>query len=237
MSVRIGILKPGSTYPDMILRFGDYDAWFRRSLGDDVECVVIEPGAGLPHPEAADGWIVTGARDSVARPGPGTPPLLDWIRDLARREVPLLGVCYGHQAVCEALGGRIEKHPGGWELGTTEVELTAAGREDPLFAGLPGRFRVQTTHEDYAALLPPDATLLAVNAHTEAQAIAIGPTVRGVQFHPEVTEEIARDFVDRRRHLVAREPAVEASPHAANVLANFVESFVRKRRVGVAGAG
>ena len=237
MSARIGILKPGSTFADMILRFGDYDAWFRRALGDDVECVVHEPGTRLPDPESAEGWIVTGARDSVTSPGPGTGSLLDWIRDVARREVPLLGVCYGHQVVCEALGGRIERHPGGWEIGTTEVELTAAGREDPLFAGLPDRFRVQTTHEDYAALLPPDATLLAVNPHTEAQAIAVGPTVRGVQFHPEVTEEIARDFVDRRRHLVAAEPAVEASPHAAGILANFVDGFVRKRRAGVAGSG
>jgi GMP synthase (glutamine-hydrolysing) len=238
VSVRLGILKPGSTYAEMILRFGDYDAWFRRALGEDIEIAVHGLGTGeLPQPDRADGWIVTGARDSVTRPGPTTGPLLDWIRDVARRETPLLGVCYGHQAICEALGGRVERHPGGWELGTTEVELTAAGRGDPLFAGFPPRFRVQTTHEDYAALLPPDATLLAVNPHTEAQAIAIGSTVRGVQFHPEVTEEIARDFVDRRRHLVVREPKVGASPHAADVLANFVESFVRKRRAGVAGAG
>ena len=228
MSARIGILKPGSTYADMIVRFGDYDAWFRRALGGDVETLVYEPGS-LPDPGGADGWIVTGARDSVTSPGPETEALLAWIREVARREIPLLGVCFGHQAICAALGGRVERHPGGWELGTTDVELTTAGREDPLFRGFPDRFRVQTTHEDYAALLPPDATLLAVNPHTEAPAIAVGPTVRGVQFHPEVTQEIARDFVDRRKHLVEREPPVEPTPHAAGILANFVEGFVRAR--------
>jgi GMP synthase (glutamine-hydrolysing) len=237
MTARIGIVKPGSTFADMILRFGDYDAWFARALGSDVDCRVYETaGSDLPDPDAADGWIVTGARGSVVRPEAGTVPLLAWIREVAARDAPLLGVCYGHQAICAALGGRVERHPGGWEIGTTEVELTSAGREDPLFAGLPERFRVHTTHEDYVALLPPDATLLAVNPHTEVQAIALGPHVRGVQFHPEVTEEIAHDFVARRRHLLAREPEVNTAPHAGRILTNFVDAFVRPRGARLAGA-
>ena len=236
MKPRIGIVKPGSTYAEMILRFGDYDAWFARALGSEVACRVHEADGELPDPDEADGWIVTGARGSVAQPDPWTERLFDWIREVARRDSPLLGVCYGHQAICEALGGRVERHPCGWEIGTTEVELTKAGREDPLFAGFPERFRVQTTHEDYVALLPPDATLLAVNPHTEVQAIALGPWVRGVQFHPEVTEEIARDFVARRRHLLERDPEVETAPHAARILTNFVEAFVLRRRARLAEA-
>ncbi|MFN2384390.1 MAG: gamma-glutamyl-gamma-aminobutyrate hydrolase family protein [Gemmatimonadota bacterium] len=251
MTPRVGIVKPGSTFPEMILRFGDYDAWFARALGGEVDCRVYElvapqegdsnagvrrAGADLPDPGEADGWIVTGARGSVAHPEAWTASLLEWIREVAARDVPLLGVCYGHQAICEALGGRVERHPGGWEIGTTEVELTSSGREDPLFAGLPERFRVQTTHEDYVALLPPDATLLAVNPHTEVQAVALGPWVRGVQFHPEVTEEIAHDFVARRRHLLERQPEVDASPEAGRILANFVEAFVRPRGKRFAGA-
>jgi GMP synthase (glutamine-hydrolysing) len=238
VTARIGILKPGSTFPEMILRFGDYDAWFQRALGGEVECRVWETGGAreLPDPGAADGWIVTGARGSVVDTEPETERVLDWIRAVARQDAPLLGVCYGHQAICQALGGRVERHPGGWEIGTTDVELTGAGREDPLFAGLPHRFRVQTTHEDYVALLPPDATLLAVNSHTEVQAIAVGPLVRGVQFHPEVTEEIARDFVARRRHLLDADPEVGSAPHAEGILANFVEAFVWPRRASVSGA-
>lgn len=237
MTARIGIVKPGSTFADMILRFGDYDAWFARALGGDVDCRVYDTTRGeLPDPDAADGWIVTGARGSLVGPEAGTVPLLDWIREVAAGDTPLLGVCYGHQAICQALGGRVERHPSGWEIGTTEVELTSAGREDPLFAGLPGRFRVHTTHEDYVALLPPDATLLAVNPHTEVQAIALGPHVRGVQFHPEVTEEIAHDFVARRRHLLARQPEVTTAPLARRILANFVDAFVRPRGARLAGA-
>lgn len=230
---RIGVVKPGSTYPEMIESFGDYDAWFARILEPlGVECVTYGPDSGtLPDRDAADGWIVTGARGSVHEGGPEVERLLEWIRSVVRGGVPFLGVCYGHQALCAALGGRVESHPGGWELGTTEVELTGAGVGDPLFAGFPKRFRVQTTHEDRVSLPPPDATLLATNPHTEIQSIAVGALVRGVQWHPEVTVEIAEDFAERRRHLLPSPARIEEAPWGERALSNFVEGFVRDRAV------
>ena len=64
MKPRIKIVKPGSCFAEMILRFGDYDAWFARSLGDGVVCRVYEAAAGrLPDPGDADAWILTGRRD------------------------------------------------------------------------------------------------------------------------------------------------------------------------------
>ncbi|MBW3660808.1 MAG: gamma-glutamyl-gamma-aminobutyrate hydrolase family protein [Gemmatimonadetes bacterium] len=226
---RIGVIKPGSTYPGMIERFGDYDAWFARVLGPlGADCVTRDLESGPPpDPESADGWIVTGARGSVHEESPVVARLLEWVRAVARAEVPLLGVCYGHQAICAALGGKVERHPGGWELGSAEVELTEAGERDPLFEGFPHRFLVQTTHEDRVALPPPDATLLATNPHTEIQAIGVGARLRGVQFHPEVTVEIAGDFAERRRHLLARPARIEEAPWGTRVLTNFVERFVR----------
>lgn len=233
---RIGVVKPGSTYAGMIETFGDYDAWFARALeAADVEWLVHDlDGGSMPDPRAADGWIVTGARGSVHEGGAAVERLLDWIRRVARAEVPFLGVCYGHQALCAALGGTVERHPGGWELGTTEVELTDSGRKDPLFAGFPARFLVHTTHEDRVALPPPDATLLATNPHTEIQSVAVGRAMRSVQFHPEVTVAIVGDFAERREHLLPAPPRIEEAPWGGRVLGNFVESFVRG---GVATSG
>ena len=228
---RIGIVKPGSTYAEMIEEFGDYDAWFARVLEPlGVECASWTAGPdSMPDPQRADGWIVTGARGSVHEEDEGVERLLEWIRSVVRAEAPFLGVCYGHQAVCAALGGTVERHPGGWELGTTEVGLTGAGRKDPLFEGFPDRFEVQTTHEDRVARMPPDATLLATNAHTEVQATALGAAIRSVQFHPEVTPEIAADFADRRRHLLPAPARIDEAPWGERVLSNFVENFVRRR--------
>lgn len=232
MSARIGILKPGSTYADMIVRFGDYDAWFAQALGGHgLQFVVRAWRPAAPPPlDAADGWIVTGARSSVVGDDPEAAGLLDWIGRAIADEAPLLGVCYGHQALAAAAGGRVVRHPQGWELGTVDVELTEAGREDRLFAGLPDRFRVQATHEDAVEAPGEGATVLAGNAHTRVQALAVGPAARGVQFHPEVTPPIERDFVDRRRHLVPDPPAVEEAPEAVRVLENWVEGFVLGRR-------
>ena len=113
---------------------------------------------------------------------------------------------------------QVERHPAGWELGTVEIELTDEGKSDPLFADVPGRFRVHTTHEDQVVAPPPGATVLARNDHSPFQALAVGDSVRTVQFHPEVDEPIARDFVDRRRHLVDRPPVVVAAWAAAAAL-------------------
>ncbi len=231
VSGSIGILKPGSTYAGMIERFGDYDAWFRRVLEPiGIDCRVFAlADTPPPDPDAVDGWIVTGARSSVVDDDPRVHDLLGWIRTLVERQKPLLGVCYGHQAIAAALGGRVELHPGGWELGTVEVELTDEGRDDPLFAGYPDRFQVQATHEDYVVELPPGGVSLASNAHTAIQALAVGESCRGIQFHAEVTADISRDFVARRAHLVNPTPVVSDAPLATRVLTNFVDRFVRIR--------
>ncbi len=224
----IGVIRPGSTFEGMIERHGDYDAWFARALAPTGVDVMVHDAVRHPPPpmDSADGWIVTGARASVVDLEPWAERLLEWLRQGVAAGAPILGVCYGHQALCAALGGRVERHAEGWEIGTTEVALTEAGRADPLFAGFPERFLVQTTHEDHVVEAPPGAEILAVNPHTPVQSVAIG-RARGVQFHPEVTEEISRDFVERRRHLVAVPATVAAAPLAGAVLANFVDGFVR----------
>lgn len=228
MTPTVGVVRPGSTFEGMIARHGDYDAWFARALEPTGVRLTVHDAVrhAPPDPAGADGWIVTGARSSVAAPEPWAERLLEWIRAVMDADRPLLGVCYGHQALCAALGARVERHPAGWEIGTTEVELTEAGGADPLFAGFPERFLVHTTHEDHVAECPPGATLLATNAHTPVQAIAAG-RARGVQFHPEVTEEISRDFAERRRHLLAAPARVAGAPLARAVLSNFVTAFLR----------
>lgn len=230
MTPTVGILKPGSTFADMIVRFGDYDAWFSHELESaGLRTRVHGPNGRLPDLAEADAWIVTGARSSVLDADETVERLLGWIREAVEREMPLLGVCYGHQAVAAALGGRVERHPAGWELGTVEVELTDEGRTDPLFEGFPTRFLVQTTHEDQVVALPPGAVLLARNDHSPYQALAVGGSCRTVQFHPEVGRAIAEDFVARRRHLLDRPAVVDDAPLAGRVLANFVRHFADGR--------
>jgi GMP synthase (glutamine-hydrolysing) len=160
--------------------------------------------------------------------------LADWLLGVARTR-PVLGVCFGHQLLARALGGRVERHGGGPEAGTFDVDLTEAGRADPLFAGLPPRLAVQEGHEDHVPEPPPGAVLLATNAHTPVQAFALGPRIRGVQFHPEFDAartrafiEADRDWLDRVRPGLADASlaSVRATREAPRVLANWVDGFV-----------
>jgi len=101
----------------------------------------------------------------------------------------------------------VVQNPRGREIGTVRVQLTEAGRKDPLFAAWAdgADVEVQATHVDAVDPLPPGATVLASNENTAAQAFRISETVAGVQFHPELWAEAMRDLILSRRDKLAAE--------------------------------
>jgi GMP synthase (glutamine-hydrolysing) len=232
---RVLVVQAGSADPAVRARFGDYPDWFARHLAPQVELRVVRPyEEPLPAALGFDGILVTGSPRSVLDREP-------WMADTggyllqAARDRPVLGVCFGHQLLADALGGRVERNPRGREAGTSEVELTEAGRRDPLFASLPDRFAAQQTHADHVPALPPAATLLATNAFSPVQAFGAGEVLRAVQFHPEMDEERSRWLnQNRQRALDEQAPggaravldSIRPSPFAARVLENWVRGFV-----------
>jgi GMP synthase (glutamine-hydrolysing) len=224
---RILVVQIGNTHPDVARVHGDYDAWFSCAFdGGPARCTVVRPHAGDPLPDtsAFGGLLITGSSSSVRDEAPWMMAVARHALAAAERGVAVLGVCFGHQLLGEALGGRVDVHPVGPERGTVEVALTPEGRDDPLFAGLPPTLVVHQTHQD-ALLRPPTApgvARLAGNAHTEWQAFAFG-RVRAVQFHPEMTDVRLAALLAAR----GREGRTRPSPHGASVLARWDEAFVR----------
>jgi GMP synthase (glutamine-hydrolysing) len=174
----------------------------------------------------------------MAAPEPWSLGLCEYVRGAVERGVPVLGVCFGHQLLAHAFGGRVHRHPRGREAGTVEVELTDAGVSDPLFAGVPRRLRVNTTHGDEVAVLPEGGMVLARNAWSAVQAFALGSLVRGVQFHPEYTGEVLRAYALAKRDFLEREAGTGAAdrvaatatdaPEARAIVGNFVRHFVHR---------
>jgi GMP synthase (glutamine-hydrolysing) len=225
------IIKCGSADRTVVARFGDYESWFIRALGGDPShFTVIAPykGEPLPDPTRYAAVIATGSPFSVTERRPWMASTGEYLVKAGEKQVPVLGVCFGHQLLAETLGAPIQKSPRGREFGAVEVELTAEGQRDPLFRGLPARFKVLETHEDEVPSLPTGATLLAGNLHSPIQAFSVGAWVRGVQFHPELWSDPARTTAETRR-IPVNTFSLEETPAGKTVLRNFNDHFVAPR--------
>jgi GMP synthase (glutamine-hydrolysing) len=115
------------------------------------------------------------------------------IREAVERGIPFLGICLGGQLLASALGGEVKQHTMA-EVGFYEVQLTASGRQDPLFEGLPGHEQVFHWHHD-AFELPPGAELLASNENTTNQAFRFGERAYGLQYHIELDESMLNTWL------------------------------------------
>lgn len=124
---------------------------------------------------------------SVTQDHPFNDPLTELVKRLCDADRPLFGACWGHQFAAQALGGAVITDHDRREVGTNTVELTAAGRADPLFAGLPPSFLAHMGHHDYTSKLPPGAVELATSQQCPNQAFRLdGKMVYGMQFHCEL---------------------------------------------------
>ena len=180
---------------------------FRREL--DADLAEFDATAGeLPSDFAFDGVVVTGSASSVYDDDDWIAALNEWLAEADERDRPILGVCYGHQALAVALGGRVESM-GEYEIGYRTVERTGDA-DDPaedVLAGLDEEFTVFTTHQDRVVELPPGATRLAENDYG-VHAFRRGHAW-GVQFHPEYDMETA-ERVTRGKDEYLGEDGVEA---------------------------
>ncbi|WP_426754108.1 glutamine amidotransferase [Myxococcus sp. Y35] len=239
------LLKAGDAAASVRVSVGDYDRWFLQTIGlSGYRFDIVPVHRGAPLPTSADRYdavMMTGSPLSVTALAPWMERAAEFMVEAGERGTPVLGVCFGQQLLARAYGGRVSRNPEGRETGSIQVTLTEAGRQDPLFDGVPERFTAQATHEDIVSQVPGGAQVLAGNANTAAQALAFRPNVRGVQFHPEAGVDAMRAVIEARREgleqaAVARGAApgehvrqllagLTPSPAGRRILLNFLERF------------
>lgn len=230
------IVQTGSTLPVLRGRHGDFPAWIRNGLGlrpDEVEVVQVQEGGALPDPRTVAGAVLTGSGAMVSDRLDWSEATAEWLRGAVAAGLPLLGICYGHQLLAHALGGRVGDHPDGREVGTIEVEPLAAADGDALFDAAPARFRAHATHEQSVLDLPPGAVTLARSAHDANQAVRFSANAWGVQFHPEFSAAVMRAYIERPSQVNCTGPCCairEARP------APFGRRLLKRFR-SLAGAG
>jgi GMP synthase (glutamine-hydrolysing) len=141
----------------------------------------------------------------------------------------VLGICFGHQLLAQALGGEVQYNPRGVEVGTIELRLHAAAAADPLFAGLPQTLAAHVSHQQTVVRLPPGARLIASSEMDRHQAVAFGERAWGVQFHPEFCAAVVGRYLDLHASAVAAgggdpqrlRAAIRDLPWGSNILSRF----------------
>lgn len=248
--MRVIVLVTGQPVARVLARRGDFARLLREASRDPRSGGSPRGSAGAPGrwaahdlrtaapapgPRDADAFIITGSASSVTERAPWMQRAEGLVRAIVEARVPLLGVCFGHQMIAEALGGRVERNPRGREIGTVRLTRVA---DDPIFSALPRSFDVNATHVDAVTRLPRGARLLATTALDDASAFAIGDTVKAVQFHPEFDADVMRGYVLARADAIAGEggdpAAILARAHPATSGRSVVPNFVRLARAGVA---
>jgi GMP synthase (glutamine-hydrolysing) len=202
------IIRTGRAPDPIRARHGDFPHWFRVGAQlppERIRIVDVAAGEALPSPTEVAGALITGSAAMVTERAAWSERTAGWIRHAMDAELPLFGVCYGHQLMAHALGGRVDYLPGGREIGTMPIQVAAEARHDPVAAALPASFRAHTTHEQSVLETPKGAKVLAGSARDPHHLLRYGANAVSVQFHPEFNADVMRAYIRRKRADMHRE--------------------------------
>ncbi len=228
--MNIGILQTGILPATLEPRFGQYDAMMARMIGPGFATTTFDvTSGGFPNRiEDHHGYIVTGSPAGVYDPLPWIEPLKGFLRD-AKGRAKLVGICFGHQVMAEAFGGRVEKSPKGWGLGLHRYDLVgrAAWMDEP------DSVAVAASHQDQVIEAPPRAEVLGGNAFTPLGILAY-PDRQTIsfQFHPEFEPALASALVELKRSRLPSDGEADAAiaslrePHDAARVGRWIRRFL-----------
>ena len=226
--MKIGILITGHVPEALIGTHGDYDRFFTRFLdgyGFEFEAWAVVDGVFPGSIGDADGWLITGSRHGAYEGHDWIPPLEDFIRQVHAAQKPMVGICFGHQIIAQALGGHVEKFKGGWAIGPQDYELNGE------------TVTVNAWHQDQVTQLPDGARVLASNDFCAYAALAIGERTLTYQPHPEFYDAYFNDLARERGPGVVPDdrlrPAIDAAnqPNDNARIAETIARFFKQARV------
>jgi len=202
----IALIKTGSTIEQIKSQHGDFEDWFAEGMGiSDLLQIDVFRQQPLPAAETLAAIVITGSASMVSAREDWSERTADWLGKAVQKGIPALGVCYGHQLLAHALGGRVGLNPGGRQIGTVTAQRYDFAANDPLIGGLPQTFAAQTSHSEVVLELPPGAERLATSPLDDNFAIRFAENVWGVQFHPEFSVPVMSKYIQYRAEAIREE--------------------------------
>jgi len=232
--MRIGILQTGAAPDGLSATMGDYPDMFTRLLdghGFTFTTYRVVDGQFPASATDCDGWLITGSRHGTYEDHPWIPPLEAFIRAAFAAHVPVVGICFGHQIVAQAMGGRVEKYAGGWAVGPTDYD----------FGGQ--TLTLNAWHQDQVTVTPPGAKVIASNDFCANAALLYDDRALTVQAHPEFQAAFVDGLMKTRGKGVVPDPLMAAAtakldaPLQDRSMAARIAAFFKQPRIGKTAAG
>ena len=223
----IGILQTGLAPEALAPEMGDYPDMFARLLaghGFTFRTYRVVEGELPKGVSECQGWLITGSRHGVYEDHPWIPPLEQFIRDCFAAHVPVVGICFGHQIVAQAMGGKVERFAKGWAVGATEYDFSGE------------KLTLNAWHRDQVTEVPPGAKVIASNEFCANAALLYDDRALTVQAHPEFRPAFVDGLMKTRgKGLVPDEVMAAAATRLADpiqdkTMAGRIAAFFKEPR-------
>ncbi len=236
--MKLTIIETGLVPQPIRADFPDYPEMFRRMVAHHdasvaFETVSVVKGEALPDPASLDAVLYTGSPAGVYDDEPWIAPLMNFIRGAAAAQTPQVGICFGHQAMGEALGGRVVKSEKGWGVGRHTYEIVQC--PDWAAGAFPPALSVAVSHQDQVVVKPEAAAVIAQSGFTPYAGLDYrGFPAISFQCHPEFEPDYAAALYRARRGKSLPEAEADAAIASLTgecdrrLLAGWVVAFLRR---------
>jgi len=233
--MRICLLKCGSIYENLKEKFVDYDQMFidvfQINAADiSFDAFEVYNNAYPQNLQHYDGFLSSGSLASVYDPESWIKQYQTFVTGLHKEKRKHVGICFGHQMIAQALGGRVEKARQGWGMGIKETLLEQNlpwmnnSTKNPI--------NLIVSHQDQVVKLPENAVVLAANVHCPVSMFMVGEHTLGIQAHPEFTRKYSKASIERRSNIVEPQIINEALQSLSlatdeNLVIHWIENFFK----------
>jgi len=232
-TIRLGILQAGRVPEEMVDIHADYNQLFVNLLGAnefDYRHWAVLDGEFPDSTDDADAWLITGSRFGAYEDHHWIPPLEEFIRQVFAVDQPMVGICFGHQIIAQAMGGKVEKFDGGWSVGRVEYTL-----DESVFGtdSNSEQTALLAFHQDQVVRAPDAAKTVGSTDFCKHAALLYGKNALTIQPHPEFYSEFIEGLLDARRAILPEaifDKATKAlgRPIVRERMANTIRNFLKR---------